>query len=389
MDLKNDKEKLGQLAELMNGQSATPILAITDDLLYVFDAALEPAEVDFLLKMGGGNLKRSQLQSRTGLPAQEFDHILDTLLDKGQITEIRPGPEQAEPFLHIMCIFPGWFEHYLMSGRDTPDRREFARRVTGYFALARDIPPDDLNAILESVGPQRSVAVTAPPAPGLIRVDQAVPPPDGGIYPPHSVLSILEGLPEDEVISVFHCFCRQQRKLDGDPCRMGLPDEACLGLGPAAEHVIDRGFGRRISRREAIELVREAARKGAVHQVGRLVPLKDFPVKYEVDIVCNCCWDCCGALGNYSRGNLPFMLKSYYIAEVLDAERCSGCGACEDYCPVRAIAVDESGVARIDASMCCGCGQCVLHCEEQAIHLKPQERNVFLPVLVGSRRRIT
>ena len=169
---------------------------------------------------------------------------------------------------------------------------------------------------------------------------------------------------------------------------MNLPEEACLGLGPAAEHIIDRGFGRRISKQEAIKLTREAGEKGAIHQVGRLVPLKDFRVKYEVDIVCNCCWDCCGVVGNYSRGNLPFMLKSYYIAEIPDSDKCNGCCACEEYCPVRAIAVDESGLARINAGMCCGCGLCVLHCPDQAIRLKPLERNVFLPVLVGEKRRI-
>jgi len=82
------------------------------------------------------------------------------------------------------------------------------------------------------------------------------------------------------------------------------------------------------------------------------------------------------------------MLKSYYISEMADGDKCNGCGACEEYCPVRAIAVDESGVARVNAEMCCGCGLCVLHCQEQAIRLKPFERNVFLPVLVGEKRRI-
>jgi Pyruvate/2-oxoacid:ferredoxin oxidoreductase delta subunit len=388
MDLKNNKEKLQQLANLMNEQSATPMLMVTDDLLWVFDAALEPEEADFLLKMGGGNVKRSEAEARSGLPKGEFIRLLTTLLDKGHITELDPEPGQVEPQLHLMCIFPGWFEHYLMGGKETPDRKEFARRMTKYFAMARDVPPDVLNAILVGVGPQRSIATASPPTPTIITVGKSLPPPVSEIYPPHSVLSILEKLDEDEVISVGHCFCRQQRKLDGDPCRMNLPEEACLGLGSAAQHVIDRGMGRRISRQEAIKLVKESAAKGAIHQVGRLVPLKDFKAKHEVDIICNCCWDCCGAVGNYSRGNLPFMLKSYYVSEMADADRCNGCRACEEYCPVRAIAVDHSSVARINAEMCCGCGVCVVHCAEQAIRLRHSERNVFLPVLVGDKRRI-
>jgi len=388
MDLKNDKEKLQQLANLMNEQSATPILMVTDDLLYVFDAALEPDEVDFLLKMGGGNLRRSEAETRTGLPKGEFNRRLTTLLDKGHMTELDPETRQHQPLLHLMCIFPGWFEHYLMGGKETPDRKEFARRVTKYFAMARDVPPDVLNDILVGVGPQRSIATAGPPAPRIVKIDKALPPQVSEIYPQHSVLSILEKLPDDEVISVGHCFCRQQRKLDGDPCRMHLAEEACLGLGPAAQHIIDRGFGRQISKQQAIKLVKESAQKGAIHQVGRLVPLKDFKAKHEVDIICNCCWDCCGVVGNYSRGNLPFMLKSYYIADMPDRDECNGCGVCEQYCPVRAIAVDASGVVRINAEMCTGCGLCVVHCGEQAVRLKPFERNVFLPVLVGEKRRI-
>ena len=262
MDLKNNKEKLQQLANLMNEQSATPILMVTDDLLWVFDAALEPEEVDFLLKMGGGNLRHSEAEARVGLPKGEFHRMLTTLLDKGHITELEPEPGQAEPLLHLMCIFPGWFEHYLMGGKETPDRKEFARRVTKYFAMAQDIPPDVLNAILVGVGPQRSIATASPPTPRIVKVGKPLPPQVSEIYPPHSVLSILEKLPDDEVISVGHCFCRQQRKLDGDPCRMNLPEEACLGLGSAARHIIDRGMGRRISKQEAIKLVKESAAEG-------------------------------------------------------------------------------------------------------------------------------
>jgi ferredoxin len=386
MEMKTDKDKLQQLADLMNEQSETPFM-VTDDLLYIFDAALEPEEVDFLLKMGGGNLRRSDVENRTGLPKKDCDRLIETLLSKGHITELEAEPGE-EPYLHVMSIFPGWFEHYLMGGADTPDRREFSRRVSAYFNAARAVPPDVLNMILKDVSPNRSVATANPTTSKLIEVNAALPPQVNEVYPTHSILNILEQLPDDEVISVGHCFCRQQRKLDGDPCRMHLPDEACIALSPGAEHVIKRGLGRRISKQEAIDLVKECESKGAIHQVGRLVPLKDFKAKYEVDIICNCCWDCCGVVGNYSRGNIPFMLKSYYIAEMPDENVCNGCGVCEEYCPVRAIAVNEYGIARIDDKLCCGCGLCAQHCPEQAVRLKPLERNVFLPVLEGAKKRI-
>ena len=65
MEFKNDKDALAELANLMNEQSEAPTM-VTDDLLYIFDAALEPEEVDFLLKMGGGNKTRADIEKSVG-----------------------------------------------------------------------------------------------------------------------------------------------------------------------------------------------------------------------------------------------------------------------------------------------------------------------------------
>jgi hypothetical protein len=63
MNMKNEKDKLAELANLMNEQSETPLF-LTDDLLEVIDAALEPEEVDFLLKMGGGSIAEEELRAK-------------------------------------------------------------------------------------------------------------------------------------------------------------------------------------------------------------------------------------------------------------------------------------------------------------------------------------
>jgi len=385
MDFIADRDRLEELAHLMNDQSETPLI-VTDDLLYVMDAALKPEEVAFLLKMGGGSQTLGQVKAKFGLPEAEFDRIFDSLLYKGQITKLEPG--DGETAYHLMTIFPGWFEVYLMRGTETPDRMEFAARMRDYYAAAVQYEPELINAILRDMGPQRSIAVANPPERRLISIDQEVEFVNE-VFPPHSILAILDKLDEDETISVGHCFCRQQRKMVGDPCRLGLPDQSCMGLGPAAEHLIQNDIARRISKDEAIQFIKDMEAKGVVHQVGRLVPLKDFEPKYEVDIICNCCWDCCGVIGNYARGSIPFLLKSYYQAEVADEATCTGCGICEQYCPVRAIAVGEEGKALVDSERCCGCGMCTIHCPDEAVHLKPSEREVFLPILVGDERWIT
>lgn len=387
MDMKNDKDKLIELANLMNEQSETPTI-VTDDLAYVLDAALEPEEVAFLLKMGGGNLRRSQVEKNVKLPEHEFERIFEALLEKGHIADFESENSDDQPVFHLMSIFPGWFELYLMRGTETPDRKEFSRRLSRYFSKATEFDPEVINAVMRDTAPHRSIAVVNPPEPEMISLNQEVMPPVNEIYPAHSIFNVLEQLDENDTITLGHCFCRQQRKMDDDPCRMGMPAESCMGLGPAADHLIKRGIARRITKDEAIQFIKDVGEKGAIHQVGRLVPLKDFKSKLEVDVICNCCWDCCGVLGNYSRGNTPFLLKAYYIAEIPDREMCAGCAVCEGYCPVGAISVGEEGFAEINPDMCCGCGQCALHCEDGAVHLRPFEREVFLPLLEGSQRRI-
>ena len=386
MKFKNDKEKAGRLANLMNEQSETPTFA-TDELLHIFDAVLEPEDLDFLLEMGGGNLVLSDIESKVVSAGDRFTEIFDHLLDIGIIIELEP--EGGERIYHLNSIFPGWFEAYLMGGKETPDRKLFAQRVKALYESSLEMGnPELINEVMRATGPHRSIAVTTSSAGNVISVGQSLEPPVGEVFPSHSVLEVLNRAGEDDVITVGHCFCRQQKKMVGDPCRMDLPEESCIALGPAAEHLLEKNFARRITKDEAVRIIERAADEGAVHQIGRVLPLKDFKPRLEVDIICNCCWDCCGAIGNHSRGYLPFILKSYYMAEIPDADVCNGCGVCEDFCPVMAISVGDSGVAAVDRDTCCGCGQCALQCPEDAVRLEPSEREVFIPILPRGDERI-
>jgi len=56
---------------------------------------------------------------------------------------------------------------------------------------------------------------------------------------------------------------------------------------------------------------------------------------------------------------------------VVDSEKCTGCGICEDVCPVDAIKVEDIAIVKPD--MCTGCAVCVAQCPQNAIIITQQK----------------
>ena len=56
------------------------------------------------------------------------------------------------------------------------------------------------------------------------------------------------------------------------------------------------------------------------------------------------------------------------LIAVVEAEKCTGCGVCQQVCPTDAISVDD--IAGINRKKCTGCGQCVAECPQDALSLK-------------------
>ena len=74
------------------------------------------------------------------------------------------------------------------------------------------------------------------------------------------------------------------------------------------------------------------------------------------------------------------------VATLVDADRCMGCGRCEQVCFLGAVAVRE-GVAAIDAEKCVACGRCAAVCPAGAVGVTAPDPYDAQPVLEVYRRR--
>lgn len=70
-----------------------------------------------------------------------------------------------------------------------------------------------------------------------------------------------------------------------------------------------------------------------------------------------------GIIGEFKKLKIE---KRKKMAVIVDLEKCTGCGTCEEGCPVEAIKV-ENGKAVVDQEACVDCGTCIEECPEKAI----------------------
>jgi ferredoxin len=159
-------------------------------------------------------------------------------------------------------------------------------------------------------------------------------------------------------IVVLECPCRSARE---NPCQ---PLDVCLIVGEPFASFVAEHHPRRsrwISQQEAVDILRAEQERGHVsHAFFKDAMLGRFYA------ICNCCSCCCGAM-QAQRNGTPMLASSGYVAQV-DADLCTACGTCADYCQFAAISVVD-GLARIGAVACMGCGVCVSQCPQEAISL--------------------
>lgn len=285
----------------------------------------------------------SQIAARMKVTEEEMGKKLESLAGKGLIFRIRRGDRtlfNAVPFMI------GLYEYSVrhMDSELAALYREYYEQAYQAEMAASDVPGFKVIPIGHTVEEEMSLI-------------------------PSCMLEDL--VRKARVISVAPCICRREAGLTGRGCRK--PEETCLHFGAAAEYYIENGIGRSIDAEEALAIIRKADQAGLVHAGVNTRHLSN---------ICNCCPCCCASLKGIAHGGMDKhgFLNTLFEA-VVDADSCTGCGLCEDRCPVKAISVDDHASA--DLLKCLGCGLCSTACPVEAItmHLRKDREEPFDTVI--------
>jgi Fe-S-cluster-containing hydrogenase component 2 len=173
-------------------------------------------------------------------------------------------------------------------------------------------------------------------------------------------------LQEPDFIAVMDCPCKKAFK---------APDwtiNSCISVGrKTSQFWLDRCGkkynARKISQKEAIDLIKNFRKKGYLTQAFFKVATGG-----ATGIICSCHKDNCVSLkatefAKKFRKDFSMSADSGYSC-LYDSDKCKQCGICAMICQFDAIVISKDR-RLYNRELCLGCGLCMEHCPEQAIRI--------------------
>jgi NAD-dependent dihydropyrimidine dehydrogenase PreA subunit len=318
------------------------VLALLRDLY-----TTEEAEIAARMPVGAHTVK--ELSVQLNRDESSLERLLESLADDGSIFSLRSDDDEVK--YAVPPFAPGIFELQFLRGEDT----EKARRRA---SLIVDIHKE-LGSVLRDLFKDTEAANERLGTPGLrtLAVEEELPS-NTEIATWERISEIME---REESFAVGTCTCRQQAKFEGHPCTIeDVPMETCVFFGKSADYIVDRKFGRRLSRDELLRLLKEFGKYGLMHNINNFLG--------DNIVLCNCCGCCCDILRPMLKHRgLRRAAGSNFVA-VVDVEKCVGCGECLDVCQMKAIEL-PGDTAVINQAYCMGCGNCVSRCPGESLSL--------------------
>lgn len=379
MEHKTGADRLKRAAEVVCRQGMVQF-PVSDTAIAIIDRVVgeNAEELDLIYSFRDSPSQTiEQLAESSGFSPQNIERLATSLAKKGLIFN-QPSSAGVMIYRLLPLILVGVMEYKFMEKlTGSEEEKELALLFEKLLEELRDEIQDNFDTLSPLFNSAPAVDRTVPNRQTeggkpikIIPVDKTLEVAEEFVLPSQTVEEIIDKFDD---IAVGHCFCRQRRNLLGDNCSTEAPTLNCFTFGKSARHTAAQGFAQKVSKQEALRIMKEAEQAGLIHKAFHPGSRESSP---ETSI-CNCCKDCCDTIGLWRSGTLPLINSTYHLS-VIDREACTGCGTCVEWCPTDAIVLDDEGLALRDESACFGCGVCSRFCPEEAISLKEGLRRVCI-----------
>ncbi|MFX1418850.1 MAG: 4Fe-4S binding protein [Promethearchaeota archaeon] len=371
------EEKFRQAARTIIKAGFLPF-PINNTLIKLLTLLIDEEQLDFIKCF---RKKTSQtmeeLKKSSKMPEEEINIHIKKLAKKGFVFN-QPNSKGVMVYRLMPLIMLGAFEYTFMKKiQFSEENKEIAELFAQLFKELTEFIQNNYDMILPLFQRMPSFDRTIPIHDNLegkeiqITVNSELEIPEERIMTTQNVEELIEKFDE---VAVGHCFCRQYQDLLLKPCKQTNLRENCFTFGKSAKYVVAQGFGRLISKDEAIKILKKSEEDGLVHKAWH--PHSDIS-KAETG-VCNCCKFCCKIFDLWRQGTTAMINSTNYLSYI-DQDKCIGCGTCMEKCPVDAIEGNTNNKAERNPNWCIGCGLCAHFCPENAISLLEGPRTVFVP----------
>nr|MDO8112490.1 4Fe-4S binding protein [Candidatus Sigynarchaeota archaeon] len=353
---------------------------VTETFLNILKFYLTDAEADFIgqtFKMKTSQNMEELLKSTKGMAEADIVKMCDGLAKKGFIFN-QPNSAGMMVYrllpLEVVGVFEYTFMRPLPKGADLEKLKKVAKlyeKLLSELSAAVQGNYDNFLLVFKSQPPtDRTVPIYENSDGKEIKIEQDMGEVGEKIAISKNVADVINKFDD---IAVGNCFCRTFSTLVGKGCKTNAPIEVCFTFGKSARHVTKQGFARKISKEEALKILKQTDDAGLVHKFFH----NKSDVKEIENSMCNCCTDCCDTFKYWRLGSTPIVNYSTYLAKI-DADTCTGCGTCEERCPMGSAKVEDDK-AHVNEELCIGCGICAHFCPAEAISLLEKPRTVFVP----------
>lgn len=336
---------------------------ITDTVIELLKTLLSEEQADFVLIFNKPTLNIDEIKEKTDLGEVALEKMLRSLIESRVISETF-SKRTGIMVYRLLPFFPGIIEQVFIKGETGEKERKLSILFDKIF---EELVPVTQNKYDRTVRSYKKL----PAFDRVVPVEEEINVSVEKILPFEDVKRLVE---KHDIIALAYCYCRHEKDLIKDPCKLNASRENCMYLGKFGKFLIDYDFARQITKEEARKILNESEESGLVHKTfhDRLNPELD-----EV-VICSCCKCCCGIFGLHYRGVAPLYSLTSYISNV-DKDICAGCGTCVERCPTEAIELIDD-IAIINEARCIGCGLCAHFCPEEAMNLeRTGPREVFIP----------